>query len=57
MSKIVNHQNKDILKAWSNHTGKEVYNNVQLTEWLHIDLPPEKYRQNYQQKDVRVKVL
>ena len=45
---------------WGNTTLEQrdrIYNNVQLAEWLHIDLPPEKYRQNYQQKDVRVKVL
>ena len=57
MGKIINHQNKDILTAWYQFKGKEVYNNVQLAEWLHINIPPEKYRQNYNQKNVKVKVL
>ena len=57
MGKIVNHQNKDILKAWDKYEGVEPQSNRQLAEALNIERPPAPYLQNYQQKDVRVKVL
>jgi cytoplasmic iron level regulating protein YaaA (DUF328/UPF0246 family) len=57
MSKIIDDQNRDIMTSWYKHKGTEVYNNVQLSDWLRIDLPSEIYRQNYKEKDIKVKVL
>ena len=57
MSKIITEQNKDIMTSWYKHKGTEVYNNIQLSDWLRIDLPSEIYRQNYKEKDIKVKVL
>jgi hypothetical protein len=57
MSKIITEQNKDIMTSWYKHKGTEVYNNIQLSDWLRIDLPAEIYRQNYKKKDIKVKVL
>ena len=57
MGKIVNYQNKDILDAWDKYEGVEPQGNRQLAEALNIERPPAPYLQNYQQKDVRVKVL
>lgn len=57
MSKIINHQNKDILNAWFKYTGKRAYSNTALCDLLGIHHPPKEYFQNYSTSDVNVVVL
>ena len=71
MSKIIDHQNKDIYDAWVGFKGTLrhpseqftmkggliVRDNVELAEWCMIDRPPEEYKQNYIEKDIEVKVI
>lgn len=56
MSKIIDAQNADIMKAWRKE-GTIVYTNLQLANLLNIDEPPEQYRQDYKLKNISVKVL
>ena len=57
MGKIINHQNEDLLKAWNNHKAFELEDNHHLCDYLQIEYPPIQYRQNYDQKGVRVGVI
>jgi len=57
MARIIQRQNKDILKAWWKYTGKVVTDNVQLARALNIELPPVDYAQDYVVSDVRVMVI
>lgn len=57
MANIISAQNRDILQAWGAYPGREVPNNLGLCIATDLALPPDAYFQNYQQDDVRVKVL
>jgi hypothetical protein len=57
MSKIIDHQNKDIKDAWYKHKGKQATTNCHLCDILKIDNPPEKYYQRYANNDINVVVL
>lgn len=58
MGNIINAQNKDIMDAWHrSDVVKLPQTNVELADALGIDEPPEPYRQNYVNKNVRVKVI
>jgi len=57
MAKIIKRQNAGILSKWWDKKGKDVVDNHELARALKIDLPPEQYRQNYVESDVRVRVI
>lgn len=57
MCQAISQQNAEILSAWDQHPGREVPNNLGLCIATDLALPPDAYFQNYQQDDVRVKVL
>jgi hypothetical protein len=57
MGFIINRQNKDILDAAETYETKSVEDNKQLCEALNIQLPPTTYYQNYENSDVKVRVL
>lgn len=57
MGKIINHQNEDLLKSWDKHKAFELEDNHHLCDYLQIQYPPIQYRQNYDQKGVRVGVI
>jgi hypothetical protein len=56
MSKIIDAQNADIMKAWQKEDA-DVYTNLELAKHLNIDEPPEQYRQYYKLKNINVKVI
>lgn len=47
MSKIIEHQNSDIKKAWYNHKGKQAGTNLQLCDMLGIERPDSNWYQHY----------
>lgn len=57
MAQHIDNQNRDILSAWDQYQGREVYNNLGLCIALGIKYPPDEYQQNYQQSDIKVKVI
>jgi hypothetical protein len=57
MATIIKRQNQGITKAWDDFEGTEVYTNLRLALRLGIQSPPDEYRQNYIDNDVKVKVL
>ena len=57
MAKIIDKQNKDLLQAWEEYKGLEVYTNSRLALNLGIQQPPIEYVQNYVDNDIRVKVI
>jgi len=57
MSKIIDSQNQDIMWQWRTYEGYSPNDNRNLCDHLGIDMPPEEYKQNYQQKDINVKVI
>ena len=57
MSKIIDHQNQDIMWQWRTYEGYSPEDNRDLCDRLGIEMPPEEYKQNYQQKDINVKVI
>lgn len=57
MSKIIDHQNKDIKDAWYKYKGQQATTNVQLCNFLNIKHPPTEYYQNYTAADINVVVI
>lgn len=57
MSKIIDHQNKDIKDAWYKHKGKQANTNNALCDILGIKQPPVEYYQNYSISDMSVVVI
>lgn len=57
MSKIIDSQNQDIMWQWRTYEGYSPEDNKDLCDRLGIEMPPEEYKQNYQQKDINVKVI
>jgi hypothetical protein len=57
MATIIKRQNQGITKAWDDIEGTEVYTNLRLALRLGIQSPPDEYRQNYMDNDIKVKVL
>jgi len=57
MSKIIDNQNQDIMWQWRTYEGYSPEDNRDLCDRLGIEMPPEEYKQNYQQKDINVKVI
>ena len=57
MSKIIDNQNRDLKQEWWRHSGRIVDNNEQLANVLNIEQPPQEYKQDYVQHDIRVKVI
>jgi len=57
MSKIIAHQNKDILDAWERYDGVTPKSNTELAVALDIEKPNDTYQQDYASKDIRVKVI
>lgn len=57
MSKIIDHQNRDIRTAWDTYDGIIVRDNVELSRMLGLGDPPAEYNQVYTQSDLEVKVI
>tara|TARA_R110001606_G_C15098622_1_gene619440 strand:- start:31 stop:651 length:621 start_codon:yes stop_codon:yes gene_type:complete len=57
MSKIIDDQNKDIVNAWKRYGGISPKDNKNLADILKINQPSEEYEQNYNLKDIGVKVI
>lgn len=57
MGKIINKQNEDLLKSWDKYKAFEIEDNHHLCDYLQLEYPPIQYRQNYDQKGVRVGVI
>ena len=57
MSKIIDHQNRDILSAWDRYQGTYPLDNIELCEDLDIELAPKEYQQDYVASDLEVKVI
>lgn len=57
MSHIIDRQNRGILDAWENYLGMEPNTNRELAKILRIAMPPDNYYQDYNKKDIKVKVI
>ena len=57
MSKIVDDQNRDIVNAWKRYGGISPKDNTDLADILKINRPPEEYQQDYNLKDIGIKVI
>jgi hypothetical protein len=57
MASIIKQQNAGIINASLKYPGKHPLTNQQLARMLDIEVPPDKYEQNYGASDVRVMVL
>ena len=57
MSKIIDDQNRDIVNAWKRYGGISPRNNRDLADILKINQPSEEYEQDYNLKDIGVKVI
>ena len=57
MSKIVDDQNRDIVNAWKRYGGISPKDNLDLADILKINRPPEEYQQDYNLKDIGIKVI
>ena len=57
MAKIIQRQNDGIVRAWDEYDGTEVFNNLRLALRLGVGYPPDGYRQNYIDSDIKVKVI
>jgi len=57
MSSIIKRQNAGIAEYLANNNSNEVENNLQLCSILGIGLPPNNYRQDYKQNDIKVMTL
>ena len=57
MGHMIDQQNRDLEQALARHGSRWVHDNHELCAALDIALPPEQYRQNYDQADVEVYVL
>ncbi len=57
MSKIIDDQNRDIVNAWKRYNGISPRDNRNLADILKINQPSEEYEQDYNLKDIGVKVI
>jgi hypothetical protein len=57
MSKIIDHQNRDIRTAWDTYDGIIARDNVELSRILGVGDPPTEYNQNYANSDLEVKII
>ena len=57
MSKIIDHQNRDIRTAWDSYDGIIARDNRELSDILGLGEPPAEYNQVYAQSDLEVKVI
>lgn len=57
MSKIIEHQNEDIKKAWYNKAGKQAGTNLQLCDMIGIKRPDNTWYQQYSSNDIAAVVL
>ena len=57
MAYCIDQQNKDILDAWNRYYGRLPENNYQLAEYCNIRPADDSYYQNYQEFNVKVKVI
>lgn len=57
MSEHIQQQNTDIRSAWNRFNGQYPENNYQLSEYCQIKPPAAEYYQNYQESDIRIKVI
>jgi hypothetical protein len=57
MAGIIQQQNAGIDAAWHSYKGTEVNTNLRLALNLGLQSPPELYIQQYQDNDIRVKVI
>jgi hypothetical protein len=57
MAGIIRLQNAGIDVAWHSYKGTEVYTNLRLALNLGLQSPPAQYIQQYQDNDIRVKVI
>jgi len=57
MSKIIDHQNNDILKVWNSRMVIEPKNNIDLAFKLGIKIPPSTYWQDYSANDIKVGII
>lgn len=57
MSKIIDDQNRDIVNAWKRYNGISPRDNRDLADILKINQPSEEYEQDYNLKDIGVKVI
>jgi hypothetical protein len=57
MAGIIKQQNEGIVSARLKYMGSTPTDNTGLANMLHIEPPPEEYRQNYGQSDIRVTVI
>lgn len=57
MSQHIELQNHDLLQAWQKHPGVTVNDNRDLCLALGITTPPLEYDQNYEQHDIKVKII
>ena len=57
MSTIIDDQNKDIVNAWKRYGGISPRDNRDLADILKINQPSEEYEQDYNLKDIGVKVI
>jgi hypothetical protein len=57
MARIIQQQNAGINAAWHSYKGTEVYTNLRLALNLGLQSPPAPYIQQYQDNDIRVKVI
>ena len=57
MASMIRQQNTGIINARLKYSGSSPIDNIELASILGIAPPPEEYRQNYGQSDVRVTVI
>ena len=57
MAKQIKSQNEGVLTAWNKYSGQVVLDNKELCNVLGIQWPSSKYQQDYNQNDIKVKVI
>ena len=57
MAQVIAEQNADLFRAQHRYFCPEVFTNRELAERLGLEAPPEEYFQDYEQSDIRVRVI
>ena len=57
MAQVIAEQNADLFQAQHRYFCPEVFTNRELAERLGLEAPPEEYFQDYEQSDIRVRVI
>lgn len=57
MARIIDNQNHDLLAAWQRWQPLPLEDNHHLCDYLGIQYPPTRYRQNYDMKGIQVGVI